>query len=142
MVSRGIGWFPLFTTRPGTPTTVELEDFFKDHTARSDFRIFPYGKGTKHLRARAYHYIIPHGRMALSVLLTRSAQGNALIKSYVVPYYGCFSYDNSIPVINEKPFSDLCSRMYFDSRFAHAPLRDPPPGQEKMTGSVQSVRRR
>ena len=73
------------------------------------------------------------------MLLTRSAQGNALVKSYVIPYYGCFSYDNSIPVINEKPFSDLCSRMYFDSRFAHAPLGDPP-GQEKMTGSIQSVR--
>ena len=54
--------------------------------------------------------------MAFSDVLTRTAEGDALIYRAVIAYFRRFAYYDAAAVVNEKTFADSSTRVYFYTR--------------------------
>jgi hypothetical protein len=62
--------------------------------------------------------------VTLANILTRTAQGNALIDKHVIAYFGGFTYDDACSVVDNKSSAYGSARMYFNTRFPKCVLRD------------------
>ena len=60
--------------------------------------------------------------MALSLLLSGSAQCHTLIQGHIIADLCGFSNDNAVSVVDKEAFSDFCTRMDFNAGFAHRAL--------------------
>ena len=53
--------------------------------------------------------------MSFSLLFSCTTECNTLIKRYIITNDCCFTYYHTMSVVNEKSFTNLCSRMNFDT---------------------------
>ena len=53
--------------------------------------------------------------MSFTRMLTRTAQGNALINSTVIPYHCRFAYDYTAAVVDNKSLTNGCARVNLDA---------------------------
>ena len=77
--------------------------------------------------------------MTLAVLLTGTSQGHALIQGHIVANNGGLTDDDTVTVIDEKSFANLCTGMDLDAGLAHTSLGDIP-RPEIMSAQVQLMR--
>ena len=77
--------------------------------------------------------------MTFAVLLTGTSQGHTLIQGHIVADNGGLTDDDTVTVIDEKSFADLCTGMDLDAGLAHTSLGNIP-RPEIMSAQVQLMR--
>ena len=63
--------------------------------------------------------------MALSLLLSGSPKGHALIKGHIISDNGRLTNNHTIAMIDKKSSANLRTGMNLDSRLSYAPLGNP-----------------
>ena len=135
----GSGWIhTLYNTSGYTYYGGTGRYLLQNHTSGSNLGIVPYLKGSQHLGSGTDHYIVSDGRMTLSVFLTRTPQGYTLVQSDIISNNGGLADNHSVAMIDKKTFSNLCTRVNFDSRLPGCFLRYPS-GQKIMLFQVHFV---
>ena len=106
------------------PNNFDVEvEFVKHNRARRNAGIITYLKWSQHLSARAYHNVVPHGGVALAGILSRAAEGHALVDQHVVAYFGSFAYYYAGSVVYNQSSAYFSARVNFNTRFSYRPLR-------------------
>ena len=81
-----------------------------------DLTVIVYLYRAKHLCARANHDVIAKRGVTLTNVLTRTAEGHALIKRTVVAYLGSLADDDSHTVVNKESLAYRRARMDLNTR--------------------------
>ena len=113
-------------------------DLAEDHGVGGDARVVVDGEGAQHLGAGADHHVVSDGGMALSLILSRSAQCHALIEQAVVPNLRGLTDDNAHAVVNDQTVADGGSGVDLDAGFPAGVLGNAA-GQEIAAMAIQPV---
>ena len=87
----------------------------QQHRTSADAGVGSHGDAAQHLGASSHHHVFAQHRVALTALLARAAQGDALVEQAAVAHHGRFANHHAHAVVDEHALADARPGMDFNA---------------------------